>query len=134
MRKEKVKVEGRPSIISLTPARPMANNRADLSAVSSRVRESLYELHAHVDFVFRDTISRASNISSISKKTKIELEKLTLTTTDRINSSLAPFTCDIDDEANSSSDDRSKRSIKDLLGKRKQSYAARFKESRSRDR
>ena len=51
-----------------------------MSHVSSRVRESLYELHAHVDFVFRDTISRASNVSSISKKTKFELEKLNLST------------------------------------------------------
>jgi len=55
-----------------------AVGRADMSQVSSRVRESLYELHAHVDFVFRDTISRASNVSSISKKTKFELEKLNL--------------------------------------------------------
>ena len=55
----------------------------EISSVSSRVRESLVELHAHVDFVFRDTntLSRQShNSSSISKKTKFELEKLRLST------------------------------------------------------
>ena len=105
--------------ISKTPAKVSkpTDNRTELSTVSSRVRESLYELHAHVDFVFRDTISRASNISSISKKAKFELEKLTLSAevdakggiankafrSQQLTSSLAPFTCDIDDEANSSS-------------------------------
>jgi len=39
------------------------------------------ELHAHVDFVFRDTACyRGSNASSsVSKKTKFELERLRLT-------------------------------------------------------
>ena len=61
---------------TLSVKKPNRTNAVEISSVSSRMRESLYELHAHVDFVFRDTISCASNISSISsKKTKYELEK-----------------------------------------------------------
>ena len=43
-----------------------------MSAVSSRVRESLLELHAHVDFVFRD--SNASSISVSQKKNSRQIE------------------------------------------------------------
>lgn len=53
-----------------------------MSAVSSRVRESLLELHAHIDYVFRDNTPchRASNASSSVSKmtTKFELERLKL--------------------------------------------------------
>lgn len=52
-----------------------------MSTVSSKVRESLMELHAHVDFVFRDTVCHRGSIvsSSVSKKTKFELERLRMT-------------------------------------------------------
>ena len=68
---------------NLIMANRARQNHIEMSSVSSRVRESLVELHAHVDFVFRDTntLSRQShNSSSLSKKTKFELEKLRLST------------------------------------------------------
>ena len=71
------------NIIMANRARQNNVGGVEISSVSSRVRESLVELHAHVDFVFRDTntLSRQShNSSSISKKTKFELEKLRLST------------------------------------------------------
>lgn len=72
--RDKLTPSNLPSTLSVK--KPSRANAVEISSVSSRMRESLFELHAHVDFVFRDTISRASNVSSISKKTKYELEKL----------------------------------------------------------
>ena len=71
------------NMIMTNRARQNHVGAVEMSSVSSRVRESLVELHAHVDFVFRDTntLSRQShNSSSLSKKTKFELEKLRLST------------------------------------------------------